>query len=59
MSTDSVLDVADMMRLAPTSARTSRSSRSPTAPTTWRCPPRPARDTYVAEVLAFLDARLP
>ena len=59
LTTDSVLDVADMKRLAPNLGPDVTFVEIPGGAHDLALSPAPARDTYVAEVLAFLDARLP
>jgi alpha-beta hydrolase superfamily lysophospholipase len=59
VTTDSVLDVADMKRLAPSLGPDVTFVEIPGGAHDLALSPAPARDTYVAEVLAFLDARLP
>jgi alpha-beta hydrolase superfamily lysophospholipase len=59
LSTDSVLDVADIRRLAPNLGPDVTFVEIPGGAHDLALSPAPARDTYVAEVLAFLDARLP
>ncbi|KQR11859.1 alpha/beta hydrolase [Cellulomonas sp. Leaf334] len=59
VTTDSVLDVADMKRLAPNLGPDVTFVEIPGGAHDLALSPAPARDTYVAEVLAFLDARLP
>lgn len=59
VTTDSVLDVADMQRLAPNLGPDVTFVEVPGGAHDLALSPLPARDTYLAEVLAFLDARLP
>jgi alpha-beta hydrolase superfamily lysophospholipase len=59
LTTDSVLDVADMRRLAPKLGPDVTYVEIAGGAHDLALSPAPARDTYVAEVLAFLDARLP
>ncbi|MET0789140.1 MAG: alpha/beta hydrolase [Cellulomonas sp.] len=59
LTTDSVLDVADMKRLAPNLGPDVTFVEVPGGAHDLALSPLPARDTYVAEVLTFLDARLP
>lgn len=59
ITTDSVLDVADMKRLAPNLGPDVTFVEVPGGAHDLALSPLPARETYVAAVLAFLDARLP
>jgi len=59
LTTDSVLDVADIKRLAPKLGPDVTFVEVPGGAHDLALSPPPARETYVAEVLAFLDARLP
>ena len=59
VTTDSVLDVADMKRLAPNLGPDVTFVEIPGGAHDLALSPAPARDTYVAEILSFLDARLP
>ena len=59
VTTDSVLEVADMKRLAPNLGPDVTFVEIPGGAHDLALSPAPARDTYVAEVLTFLDARLP
>ncbi|WP_315093121.1 alpha/beta hydrolase [uncultured Cellulomonas sp.] len=59
LTTDSVLDVAHIKERAPLLGPDVTFVEIPGGAHDLALSPTPARDTYVAEVLAFLDARLP
>jgi len=59
LTTDSVLDVAHIKERAPLLGPDVTFVEVPGGAHDLALSPAPARDTYVAEVLAFLDARLP